>query len=442
MEIGIEAASYFVPKLYLSIEELANQRGIEEQKLKNGLGLNKISLLDINEDTATLAAEALLRLITDYDINPSEISRIYLGTESALDAAKPTATYSVQMVASILENKYGKRCFLNCDVVDITFACIGAVDALHNALDFVRANPTKKAVVIAADYAKYTLKSSGEYTQGAGAVALLISNTPNLISIDNYWGVATESVFDFFKPRRQYKKDTFNNLSDEFPERIELFTDEPVFDGQYSNDCFKDRIREAYQHFKKEKNTTDNLLETWKHIVFHLPYAYHGKRICTELFAIEYGLPYTSKDDIKAVSNSMAYKHFTNQKMATAQIASSEVGNLYTASIFMALLSTLQAAFNNGDEIDGNKIGFFAYGSGSKAKVFEAKINSSWKNVVKHWNLFENLNQRIAINFEQYEALHKKALKNAIQLNPKGFKLTHIELEKPTLTGARFYTYL
>ena len=316
MEIGIEAASYFVPKLYLSIEELANQRGIEEQKLKNGLGLNKISLLDINEDTATLAAEALLRLITDYDINPSEISRIYLGTESALDAAKPTATYSVQMVASILENKYGKRCFLNCDVVDITFACIGAVDALHNALDFVRANPTKKAVVIAADYAKYTLKSSGEYTQGAGAVALLISNTPNLISIDNYWGVATESVFDFFKPRRQYKKDTFNNLSDEFPERIELFTDEPVFDGQYSNDCFKDRIREAYQHFKKEKNTTDNLLETWKHIVFHLPYAYHGKRICTELFAIEYGLPYTSKDDIKAVSNSMAYKHFTNQKMA------------------------------------------------------------------------------------------------------------------------------
>ena len=61
---------------------------------------------------------------------------------------------------------------------------------------------------------------------------------------------------------------------------------------------------------------------------------------------------------------------------------------------------------------------------------------------MKHWNLFENLNQRIAINFEQYEALHKKALKNAIQLNPKGFKLTHIELEKPTLTGARFYTYL
>ncbi|WP_435523315.1 hypothetical protein [Chryseobacterium indoltheticum] len=98
-----------------------------------------------------------------------EISRIYLGTESAIDAAKPTASYAIQMVEKVLEADFGERCFKNCDVVDMTFACIGAVDALHNSLDFVRVNPDKKAVVIASDYAKYELAASGEYTQGGGA---------------------------------------------------------------------------------------------------------------------------------------------------------------------------------------------------------------------------------------------------------------------------------
>jgi hydroxymethylglutaryl-CoA synthase len=112
----------------------------------------------------------------------------------------------MQMVEKVLEKEFGERVFRNCDVVDMTFACIGAVDALHNSLDFVRANPDKKAVVIASDYAKYELASSGEYTQGGGAVAVLVSSKPDLIEIENNWGVATESVFDFFKPRRHFKK--------------------------------------------------------------------------------------------------------------------------------------------------------------------------------------------------------------------------------------------
>jgi hydroxymethylglutaryl-CoA synthase len=55
----------------------------------------------VHEDAATFAAEALLKLIKDYNINPKEISRIYLGTESAVDAAKPTATYAMQMVEAL-----------------------------------------------------------------------------------------------------------------------------------------------------------------------------------------------------------------------------------------------------------------------------------------------------------------------------------------------------
>jgi hydroxymethylglutaryl-CoA synthase len=440
MTFGIEAASYYVPSLYLEIKDLAEKRGIEPAKLEKGLGLHKMGLPDVHEDAATFAAEALLKLIKDYNLNPKEITRIYLGTESALDAAKPTASYAMQMVEKVLEAEFGERCFKNCDGVDLTFACIGAVDALHNSLDFVRVNPDKKAVVIASDYAKYELASSGEYTQGGGAVAVLVSSKPDLIEIENNWGVATESVFDFFKPRRHFKKEDLTNAPENFPEKIEVFTDEPVFDGQYSNQCYQDRIREAYSHYK-EITGKSKPYEAWKYLIFHLPYAFHGKRVFTEIYSLENGLSYQTPEEQKAVAKSDNYIQFINDKIEKSQRASSEIGNMYTASIFMALLSALQTSFNENEELVGQEIGFLGYGSGSKSKVFAGKVSENWKNVVEKWNLFESLKNRTAINFETYEKLHRKQLENSVNENYKGFGLNSVELENPVLLGARYYDY-
>ncbi|OVE57062.1 hydroxymethylglutaryl-CoA synthase family protein [Chryseobacterium mucoviscidosis] len=440
MTFGIEAASYYVPSLYLEIKNLAEKRGIEPAKLEKGLGLHKMGFPDVHEDAATFAAEALLKLIQDYNINPKEISRIYLGTESALDAAKPTASYAMQMVEKVLEKEFGDRVFRNCDVVDMTFACIGAVDALHNSLDFVRANPDKKAVVIASDYAKYELASSGEYTQGGGAVAVLISSKPDLIEIENKWGIATESVFDFFKPRRHFKKEDLTNAPESFPQKIEIFTDEPVFDGQYSNQCYQDRIREAYNHYK-EITGLNKPYENWKYLIFHLPYAFHGKRVFTEIYSLENGLSYETPEEQKAVAKSEEYLQFINDKIEKSQRASSEIGNMYTASIFMALLSALQTSFNENEELAGQQIGFLGYGSGSKSKVFAGKVSENWKKVAEKWNLFESLKNRTAIDFETYEKLHRKQLQNSINENYKGFGLTSVELENPVLKGARYYDY-
>lgn len=440
MSFGIEAAGYYVPGLYLEIKDLAEKRGIEPAKLEKGLGLHKMGLSDVHEDAATFAAEALLKLIKDYQINPKEIARVYLGTESAVDAAKPTASYAVQMVEKVLEEEFGTRCFRNCDVLDMTFACVGGVDALHNALDFVRVNPDKKAVVIASDYAKYELASSGEYTQGGGALALLVSSKPDLLEIENNWGVASESVFDFFKPRRSYHKEDLNGAPETYPDKIEIFTDEPVFDGQYSNQCYQDRIKEAYHHYK-EITGQEKPYENWKYIVFHLPYAFHGKRVFTEIYSLENGLSYETADEQKAVAKSENYLKLINDKIEKTQRASSEIGNMYTASIFMAFLSALQTSFNENEELSGKEIGFVGYGSGSKSKVFAGKVSGNWKKVVEKWNLFESLNQRSAVNFETYEKLHRKQLKESVNGNYKGFGLVSIEAENPVLMGARYYSY-
>lgn len=440
MKFGIEAASYYVPSLYLEIQDLAEQRSIEAAKLEKGLGLHKMAFPDVHEDAATFAAEALLRLINDYNVNPKEISRIYLGTESALDAAKPTATYAMQMVESVLEPQYGARVFKNCDVVDLTFACVGAVDAFQNCLDYVRANPDKKAVVIASDYAKYELASSGEYTQGGGAVAVLVSANPKLMEVDSVFGVATESVFDFFKPRRTASKSDLATASEMMPDTIEIFTDEPVFDGQYSNQCYQDRIREAYQHYV-EQTGKEKPYENWRYLIFHLPYAFHGKRVFTEIYSLENKVPYSTPEEQKAVAKSENYLQFIKDKIEPSQRASSEIGNMYTASIFMALLSALQVSYDAGEDLNGQEIGFFGYGSGSKSKVFVGKVNPEWKEVVAKWNLFSSLKNRTKITFETYEQLHRKQLRSSVNPNYKGFGLKNIEQENPLSIGARWYQY-
>lgn len=438
MKVGIEAVTIYIPINYLPIKILAEKRNIDPDKLELGLGLKKMAILDADEDTATISAEALLKLFQEYSIDPKMIGRIYLGTESSLDGAKPTATYAVQLVEQVLAEKFGERVFKHTDVVDMTFACIGGVDAMHNSIDYVRVNPDKKAIVIAADYAKYGLESTGEYTQGAGAVAVLISNAPNLIEIENKWGVGMESVFDFFKPRQLATDNTILSTLNTTKTEVEIFSDEPVFDGQYSNECYKDRVREAYFNFKEKYNVTGKLYEDWRYIAFHLPYAFQGKRMFNDVFALENGEE-NSAENLKVISKSDVYKQLVKEKLEATQRASSEIGNMYTASIFTALLSALQVSFDNQEELAGQKIGFIGYGSGSKSKVFEGIVSENWKNVMEKVNLFEMLSNRTEITYQQYEDLHNKVLKTPI--NPrKGFALSKIEKEIPNLEGARYYT--
>ncbi|MFV0211243.1 hydroxymethylglutaryl-CoA synthase [uncultured Empedobacter sp.] len=439
MKYGIEAASIYVPHIYLPIKDLAIQRNIDPDKLEIGLGLKKMAILDVHEDTATITANALLKLIINFNINPNEIGRIYLGTESALDGAKPTATYAVQLVESVLENQFGERPFKHTDVVDMTFACVGGVDALHNSIDYVRVNPAKKAIVIAADYAKYGLESTGEYTQGAGAVAMLISNQPDLIAFDNNWGIGMESVFDFFKPHQATSNRNILNALETTKSEIEIFSDEPVFDGQYSNECYKNRVREAYFNFKDQTNVEGKLYENWRYIAFHLPYAFQGKRMFSDVFALENGQD-NSNDNLKIISKSDEYKALIKEKVEPTQRASSEIGNMYTASIFTAFLSALQVSTDNNEDLTGKTVGFISYGSGSKSKVFQGKIGEGWKDVMNKVDLFNYLNQREAISFEQYEDLHNKNQKTSINAS-KGFALDRIETEIPDLKGARYYTF-
>lgn len=450
MNVGIDSISFDIPKLYLPISTLANKRNIESDKLIKGLGLHKMSFPDQHQDVVTFAANAGLKLIQQENINPSEIARIYIGSESGVDSSKPIASY----VLSLLESKVGIGSFRNCDVVDLTFACIGGVDALQNCLDYIRLNPTKKAIVIASDNAKYDLESSGEYTQGAGAIAMLITSNPRVLSFSNEVGVSSEGVFDFFKPRRSFSKSEITNSKDN-PEwfgvlenEVSIYKEQPVFDGQYSNQCYINRITEAYEHFKRESQQTGKVYENWSSILMHLPYCYQGRRTFIEIFANENPellnnqIGETEKDKQKALTKSSEYLELINQKIYPSEIASGQIGNIYTGSIFLGMLSALCYHAKQNTPLENKKVGFIAYGSGSKSKVFEATVCENWKSVISKINLFETLENNQSIDFETYEKLHKKEIVESV-LSPKNeFVLTSIEKENPVLVGARYYEFM
>ena len=452
MKIGIDCISFDVAKLHLPINTLAKARNIEPEKLEKGLGLLKMTLPDVHQDTVVFGANALTKLLVENRIDLSEIARIYVGTESAIDSSKPISSFLI----TLMEQKFGENALSECDVVDFTFACIGGVDAMQNCIDFVTLNPTKKAIVVTTDFAKYDLNSTGEYTQGAGALAILITTNPKIIAFENHWAMSTKGVFDFFKPYRTVSKQeiTGNNTNeswfDNLESEIEIHKDQPVFDGQYSNQCYMDRTREAYFSFKKLKKTTETVYDSWQSIVMHLPYAFQGRRMLSEIYALDALTPLLSgketvieyQNKLKEVGKTEDYKSFVTEKLLPAELASSLIGNLYTGSIFMGLLSTLAHFYDTNKAIVGNKFGFLAYGSGSKSKVFEGTIQTEWRTALKNVQLFETLEQSLEIDFDTYEKLHKKEQKITVRKPKNEWVLDRIEKEIPTLIGARYYKWI
>ena len=452
MKTGIDAIAFDVAQLHLPIKTLANARNIEPEKLEKGLGLIKMTLPDVHQDTVVFGANALTKLIVDNQIDLNEIARIYVGTESAIDSSKPISSFLI----ALMEQKFGEGILAECDVVDFTFACIGGVDALQNCLDFVRLNPTKKAIVVTTDFAKYDLNSTGEYTQGAGALAMLVTANPKIIAFENEWATSTKGVFDFFKPYRTISKEaiTGNNETKEWfgnlEAEIEIHKDQPVFDGQYSNQCYMDRTRNAYFAFKKLLNTTETLYTNWESIIMHLPYSFQGRRMLSEIYALDAVNPIISGNEspadyqnkLKEVSKSEEYRAFVNQKLQPAEIASSLIGNLYTGSIFMGFLSTLAHFSKTKKDISGKKFGFLAYGSGSKSKVFEGTIQADWELAVAKAQLFETLEESHEIDFTTYEKLHKKEQKQSVKTPKREWVLDRVENENPNLIGARYYKWI
>lgn len=107
---------------------------------------------------------------------------------------------------------------------------------------------------------------------------------------------------------------------------------------------------------------------------------------------------------------------------------SKQVGNMYTGSLYLGLLSLLE---NSENLAAGDNIALFSYGSGAVAEIFTGTLVEGFKDMLQTSRL-ESLKNRIKLSVEEYEnsSLKKLKLTQKVMLPLPITKLVHLPSKK------------
>ena len=463
MAAGIDDIAIYIPRLYLDAGDFAKARGLDPEKLERGLGISQMAIVDTNQDPACLAANACLRVMQKNKLTPDKIGRLYVATESAFDESKAMNSYVIGM----LEQVYGEDTFGHCGGIECKFACVSGSYALYDNTNWIRAGEAedKYALVVVSDIAKYDLGSSGEVTQGAGAIAMLLNDNPRLLSFDpKVTSTSIKNEYDFYRP---FGKET------------------PIVHGQYSNLLYLIQVKNALIDYKRKVKETgliklkegETILDHVDYLNMHLPYSNMGKKALAYLVRHEWrDLPRWKKiieeigmeepipkdprgtiestlEDAEFMANDHQFtKLFTStemyaelyeSKLASSLIASKMIGNLYTASLYLGFRSSLEFEYQKGVDLEGKRIGFCSYGSGASAMIFSGVIQPEYAQVVKDMNLEAELGPRTKLSLDEYEELHenKRTYEENIRSANKEFVIVDVKTSAES-KGERHYAFV
>ena len=350
MNIGIDGIGLHVPGHFLDLAELAKMRKIPAAKFTGGLGQEKMAVPPPDEDIVTMAAAAAAPLLDNCDL--STIDTLIVGTEGGVDESKASAIYVHRLLGLPRTTK----------AFEVKQACCGATCGLNMALNLVARFPNRRALVIGSDIARYEPGSPGEPTQGAGAVAMLISANPRLLALDTEWGTFTDDVMDFWRP--SYRRDA-------------------VVDGKYSIKVYLNALVEAWREYA-EKNALH--FEDHARFCYHLPFTRMAEKAHSHLMK-SCGLESDAGILPGQITDSLRYNRIT--------------GNSYTASLFMALASLLDTS---ADDLTNKRIGLFSYGSGCMAAFFSGIVQPGYRDhlfAAEHAAMFT---ARQSLDFADYLA--------------------------------------
>lgn len=461
MPVGIDDLAIYIPKLYIDYRDFAEARGIDPRKLEYGIGVKKMALVDTNQDPACMAANACLKLMQKNHLHPEDIGRMYVATESGLDESKAMNSFVIGM----LEQVYGESSFEHAGGIECKFACVSGSYALYDNTNWIRAdeNNGKAAIVIVSDIAKYDIGSAGEYTQGAGAVAMLIKENPRLLAFDQkVTSTIIKNEYDFYRP---CGKDT------------------PVVNGTYSNLLYLIQVRKAFDSYKEKAIRTglirlkdgESITDHIDLFSVHLPYRRMGEKALAYLLRHEWrdlprwnkvvkevGLQETAPKDPRGTIESILadtefmkaderfrrafmqtsfYNEVFEKKMASSLEASTIIGNLYTASMYMGFRSLLEFEYKKGTDLQSKRVGFGSYGSGSSAMVFTGVIQSEYKEIVEGMNLEEEIGPRKKISIHEYERLRGNERNFDASLLPVHNEFVLVKIGGTTADKAGFREY-
>lgn len=352
MRIGIDKMAFATTNDYLDLVELAKERGVDPNKFTIGIGQDLQAVVPPTQDIVTLGATAAKKLLTpELEKN---ISTVIVATESGIDNSKASAIYIKRLL--------GLSDFTR--TVEMKEACYSATAAIQFAKGVVALNPQETVLVIAADIARYGLNTPGEVTQGAGAVAMLISQNPHILTLEDTTVAYSKDIMDFWRP---------------------LYATEALVDGKYSTNVY---IEFFLQTFTRYQQLTGRELADFATLTFHMPFTKMGKK----------GLEGLLKDRNDEVAQRL------RTQLTASQLFSRQVGNLYTGSLYLSLMSLLQ----NSDLRAGSRIGLFSYGSGAEGEFYTGILEDGYEHYMN--NIQEELKHRHQVSVAEYEKLFNSQL--------------------------------
>lgn len=443
---GISGFSIYVPALRVQLESWCEWTGNPWEKVRNVVG-RSFRVPGEHENVYTMAANAVLRLIRSYEIDPRQVGFLGLGTESSTDNAAG-AVIVRGMVDRALEELGLPRLSRQLEVPEFKHACLGGVYALKNALRYVAWDGADKvAIVVAADVAEYERGSSGEQTQGAGAVAMLIESRPRLLAVDLS---RAGSASDYRGP--DFRKPFARHFHEAYAERTKRLSDFPVFSGRYSTFAYLDETVHAVEAMlERIDERPGQFYRGVRALFFHRPYHHMPiqamsflyvrglarserhedelRELCAEAgVEVEAVLaetastpdlyagvlagnadkdPYEATSAVAAVLRKRAqFRNLLQEKMGLGSEGARDLGNLYSAALPAWLAAGFEEAAQTGRELAGSPMVMVGYGSGDAAEAMPMVPVPGWEAAASKIGFARALEGALDLTREQYEALH------------------------------------
>jgi hydroxymethylglutaryl-CoA synthase len=377
MSVGIERLHAYLPQLALRLPDLARARNVAPEKMTHGLGVHEMAIVPPCEDVVTLASSAGAGVLRAAGIDPGTIGMLIVATETAVDHAKPVGIFVHELLG------IGARC----RVYETKHACYAGTAALMAAADWVRAGSRqpRRALVIAADIARYDLGSPGEPTQGAGAVAMLVGPEARVLTLGTESGTHAANVYDFWRP---------------FGRR------EAIVDGKYSVECYLQALAAAFSAYRALEDPPladdEPLTDRLARLLFHTPFPKMAMKAHRHLVETDWRAAPGRWRAIEPRLEDAVAGSFRAQA-ARGLEAAARVGNTYTASLYLCLAGLLES---EGASLAGRRLGLFSYGSGSCAEYFTGTVPNGVDEVAD-CGLTAALGRRRFVDIVEYERLQR-----------------------------------
>lgn len=462
--IGISGFAAYVPRYRVNLEQWCAWTGNSWDKTRAVIGAS-FRIPGVEEDVYTMAAKAVVTLIERHRIDPAKVGYLALGTESSIDNA--TGAVIVRgLVDRVLAAKGQPRLARDCEVPEFKQACLAGVYGIKGAIRYLAHDGADRvAIVVAADIAEYERGSSGEPTQGAGAIAMLLEANPKIVELD-LAGSGNASTFrglDFRKPFARYCGQ---------PEtRTGRVRDFPVFNGKFSTACYVDETLTALDVLlaKRGGGSRAAYFRGLEAVFMHRPYhkmpvtawalgylfalgvdrdpelagycriaEIDPQALAAEMATLP-GRAFESDFDgtvaepypltaalLKAFRESPVYRQVVDDKMRLGSKAMMGMGNLYSAALPGWLAAGIEDAALSGRNLDGKEFLLIGYGSGDAAEAIPARVVKGWEAEAREIHLLDAMADAVDLTQAQYEALHDGVPAPDLAPHPGGLHVARI----------------